>query len=497
MQLFFAAIIAILFFMASLHILCFSLVQLHLLYFSRKKDPFSTAGQLKLDKYPRVTIQLPLYNEKYVAEKLIDCICALDYPSDRLDIQVLDDSTDETSVIVAAAIAKYKHSHQIVHVRRTNRTGFKAGALKAAMPTARGEFIAIFDADFRPAADFLLRTIPTFQHPEVGVMQTRWGHLNEEYSLLTKLQAVLLNNHFIVEQNGRYRGGMLLQFNGTAGIWRKQTIVDAGGWNDDTLVEDLDLSYRAQFAGWKIVFRNDIVCPAELPADLNALKVQQFRWMQGGAEAAVKHLRGVWAANLTSLQKLHATMHLIGSYVFISIFLTGILSVPMIFALDILQISPRVLDVFALGMLFNGIVFFAANYFTGWVHLSKPRRILRFLFLFPLLITYCMGLGFHNVVAVAKGFLGIRTPFNRTPKYDPNHQNAGKMPTYHITQISTLTVVEWSLILYFGVGIGIALYTQNFAFLSLHIWLLIAYTLVSVQSLPLHFFTKNKKFLFR
>jgi cellulose synthase/poly-beta-1,6-N-acetylglucosamine synthase-like glycosyltransferase len=235
--------------------------------------------QPPLKETPVVTIQLPLFNEQYVTNRLIDAVCALEYPKDKLEVQVLDDSTDETIELVAKAVTHYRTlGYDIKHVRRTNRSGYKAGALKQGLETARGEFIAIFDADFVPNTDFLIKTIPHFfADPKIGVVQTRWEHINREYSMLTRAQAFALDGHFVVEQDVRNKAGFFIQFNGTGGVWRKATILDAGNWQSDTLTEDLDLSYRAQLRGWKFKYLTDVTSPAELPAEVNALKSQQFR----------------------------------------------------------------------------------------------------------------------------------------------------------------------------------------------------------------------------
>ncbi len=479
-------VIACLFLAACLHITFFSWVQLQLLYFSRR-IPRHPKFFVNTTSLPLVTIQLPVYNEKYVVKKLIEKICAMEYPAGRLEIQILDDSTDETSEIITDTITRYQQQGIcITHIRRKNRQGYKAGALQHGLQTAKGELIAIFDADFRPKADFLLKTVPYFHDKKVGALQTRWGYLNEDFSLLTKLQAVLLNNHFIIEQSGRDAGGLTLQFNGTAGLWRKQTILDAGGWQSDTLLEDVDLSYRAQLKGWKIVFLKDLVCPAEIPPDLKALKVQQFRWMQGQAEVARKHLAAIWKSDFSLFKKFHATMHLTSCYVFVSILLTALLSVPMIYIIQDLGIDSTWLALVSAGFLLSGIVFFYANYFIGWQHFPKSKRVLRFMLLFPLLLLYSMGLAFHNTVAVCKGLLGIKTPFYRTPKYDMTHSPLPKaLPKYKTHPVSFMAAAEFCLILYFSVGIGIGLYTRHYTFLSYNIVLAIAYTVVLVQSVEI------------
>ena len=269
---------------ALIYIMVFCLMQFHLLYHYGKNAEVSSQDfeDTKDEDLPFVTIQLPIYNELYVVERLVDNIAKFDYPKDKYEIHILDDSTDETMQIALAKVEEYKaKGFNIEHITRSNRVGYKAGALKEGTKFAKGKFLAIFDADFLPNPDFLRQTIPHFSDEKVGVVQTRWEHINEDYSLITRLQAFQLNVHFTVEQMGRYNADYLLQFNGTAGIWRRECITDAGGWEADTLTEDLDLSYRAQFKGWKITFLEDITSPAELPAEMNGLKSQQHRWMKG------------------------------------------------------------------------------------------------------------------------------------------------------------------------------------------------------------------------
>ncbi len=293
------------------------------------------------NEYPFVTVQLPIYNEMYVIERLIDSVANFNYPKERFEIHILDDSTDETIEITKSKVAEYQAlGFNIQQIRRENRQGFKAGALRDAMPFAKGAFLAIFDADFLPDPDFLKNTIPYFQDPKIGVVQTRWEHINEDYSIITRLQALQLNVHFTVEQTGRMKGNYLLQFNGTAGVWRRQTIEEAGGWEADTLTEDLDLSIRAQLKGWKILFRENIGSPAELPAEMNSFKSQQFRWMKGGAETAKKMLPSIWKSQLNTWQKIQASFHLLGSTVFLFVFIMGVFSVPLLFLLsDLIEVG--------------------------------------------------------------------------------------------------------------------------------------------------------------
>ncbi|HOJ91592.1 MAG TPA: glycosyltransferase family 2 protein, partial [Saprospiraceae bacterium] len=311
-----------------LYMTIFSLIQLGLLkeFRKKRKDNKPLPPLTSEDPHPMVTIQLPLFNEMFVVERLIDNIMKINYPKDKLEIQVLDDSTDDSVQLAINKVNHYKNlGYNIKHIHRTDRSGYKAGALKEGMKHAEGEFIAIFDADFLPEPDFLIKAMPYFHNDKIGVVQTRWEHLNEDYSLLTKLQAFQLNVHFTVEQAGRCAAGHFLQFNGTAGIWRRTAIDEAGGWHSDTLTEDLDLSYRAQLKGWKIQYVEDIICPAELPAEIYGLKSQQFRWMKGGAENTRKLLPTILKADLPASIKFHSAMHLMASGIFFIILWVGIL----------------------------------------------------------------------------------------------------------------------------------------------------------------------------
>lgn len=427
--------------------------------------------------WPMITVQLPLYNEQYVVERLIDTIAAFDYPKDKFEIHILDDSTDETLDIVKRKVAEYKaKGYQIEQILRPVRQGFKAGALKDGTVFAKGEFLAIFDADFMPKSDFLKKTVPYFQDPKVGVVQTRWEHINQNYSLITKLQALQLNVHFTVEQVGRMQGDYFLQFNGTAGVWRKSTIDDAGGWEADTLTEDLDLSIRAQMKGWKIKFLEEIGSPAELPAEMNALKSQQFRWMKGGAETARKILPTIWKSRvLTSRQKIHATQHLFASSVFLFVFVTGLSSVPLLYYME--QFIERgfnkdVFTYFFLGMMSVTSVYFVANIQSPARQQSKADAIVSFFLLFPLFLSLSMGLSFHNSIAVIEGYLGKKSAFVRTPKF--NIKNAGDSfvkNKYIIRKLSPSTIVEGLLALYYIGGIALGIHLELYIFLVFHIML--------------------------
>jgi cellulose synthase/poly-beta-1,6-N-acetylglucosamine synthase-like glycosyltransferase len=367
-----------------------------------------------LMKTPIVTVQLPLFNELYVANRLIDAVCALEYPKDKLEVQVLDDSTDETVDLVEKASAHYRAlGYDIKHIHRRDRSGYKAGALKHGLETARGEFIAVFDADFVPNKDFLIKTIPYFfTDPKIGVVQTRWEHLNREYSMLTRTQAFALDGHFVVEQDVRNKAGFFIQFNGTGGVWRKATIIDAGNWQSDTLTEDLDLSYRAQLRGWKFKYLAHVTSPAELPAEVNALKSQQFRWTKGAIETARKMIPEVWKSDIPLRIKIHSTFHLTNNIVFPFIILAGILNVPLVF---IKQQGGHeayfaIMSIFVIAFIGSFLFYLISqkSVYPDW-----RRRIM----LFPLFMAGSMGFAVNNSRAVFEGLFKRKSEFVRTPKF--------------------------------------------------------------------------------
>lgn len=464
---------------------CF--MQFHLLYYYLRKrrslnkppQPTDLSGEL-----PFVTIQLPIYNEYYVVERLLDCVTKMDYPKDRFEIHLLDDSTDETVQKAAKAIAGYKQQgYNIEHVTRIDRKGYKAGALKDATPQSRGDLIAIFDADFLPQPSFLRDTIAYFENPEVGVVQTRWGHINRDYSLLTQVQALQLNVHFTVEQLGRQAGDLFLQFNGTAGVWRKECISDAGGWEADTLTEDLDLSYRAQLRDWKIVFLENQVSPAELPAEMNGLKSQQYRWMKGGAETAKKMLPSIWRSDICLKEKIHASVHLLSSSVFLAVFIVGIFSVPLAF-FNPLGYDPGRYMIFLASLMAIGVVYYIANVHVAWREENKLKTTLKFILLFPIFLSLSMGLSLHNSIAVLQGYLGKQTAFIRTPKFDIKaigDKLSSKI--YFDTKISKVTIFEGLLMLYFSYSIYYGIKTGTTQFLPLHAMLTLGYGLIFYYSI--------------
>jgi cellulose synthase/poly-beta-1,6-N-acetylglucosamine synthase-like glycosyltransferase len=431
--------------------------------------------------YPFVTVQLPIYNELYVIGRLIDTVTKFDYPKDRFEIHILDDSTDETVALVAAKVEEYKaQGFNIDQIIREKREGYKAGALRDAMPVAKGEFIAIFDADFVPQADFLQKTIPHFADPEVGVVQTRWEHINQDYSLITRLQALQLNVHFTVEQVGRMNGGHLLQFNGTAGVWRRDTIEAGGGWQPDTLTEDLDLSIRSQLAGYKIHFLQDVGSPAELPVEMNSFKSQQHRWMKGGAETTKKMLPSVWKSDLTFWHKVHSTAHLLGSTIFLFVFLCGVFSVPLLFLfgeLVELGLNKNVFAIFLAGLLSVIGIYYTANVQSvANKERSFGKSVFKFVVLFPLFLALSMGLSLHNSVAVLQGYRGKKSPFVRTPKFNINTiKDKITASKYLDGKLNLITIGEGILSLYFCFAVWGAFYLQNTTFVVFHALLALGY----------------------
>ncbi len=399
-------------------ILVFALIQLHLSVRYLKARRGTGPASLPLDEatLPRVTVQLPIYNELYVVERLLDSIARLDYPHHLLDIQVLDDSTDETTAIVAAKVASLAATGlPISLVHRENREGFKAGALKEGMAKTDGEFIAIFDADFVPEPDFLRQTLPYFANDKVAAVQTKWAHLNEDQSLLTRVYAFMLNAHFTIEQRGRSSSGYFINFNGTAGVWRREAIEDAGGWRADTLTEDIDLSYRAQLRGWRLVYLEDVVSPAELPADMPGIRSQQRRWIKGGAENARLHLGNISRAKLPPLRRLHACAHLIGSSLYMVVVTAILASVALTFlkgtgiATDYMQFGTP----FVIATLCIAWVYYLAQ---GWGTYSG-LGLFRYVGLLLLFLVFTLGLSIQCSRAALEGWLGRKSEFVRTPKH--------------------------------------------------------------------------------
>lgn len=453
---------------------------------SRRHSTASTPPD-QLTHYPKVTIQLPLYNELYVVERLLDNIVKLDYPSDKLEIQVLDDSTDESFQLTASIVERLRQDgHNISHVKRPERTAFKAGALKYGLALTDSEFIAIFDADFLPPRDWLKKTLPHFQANEVGVVQTRWGHLNQTQSLLTRVQAFALDIHFTLEQRGRNTRGHFINFNGTAGVWRRKTIEDAGNWQGDTLTEDLDLSYRAQLKGWKFKYLEEVVAPAELPMVVSAARSQQFRWNKGGAEnfrkSVVKLLQNKDVGIKT---KIHGVIHLLNSTMFLSVLLVAVLSIPMLY----IKHSDRWFE-----LIFYLLSFFLVSsllfFISYWVmykrtHGSGLRSFIRYTGAFFVFFTVAMGFSLHNSIAVLQGHLGIKSDFIRTPKF--NKLSTSPIKNKYLSKNLSVTVFfEGLLALYFAFGMYSAFVVGengDFGLFAFHLMLFLGFGYVFVRSI--------------
>ena len=472
-----------LYFLGMGFIFLYSLAQGHLLVnFFKFRKREKQVPHLVPNPWPKVTVQLPIYNELYVVERLIDAVAKLNYPSDLLQIQVLDDSTDETSDLIQSKLLDYP-SVNFQYLHRSNRQGFKAGALREALPSAEGEFIAIFDADFVPDPDFLIKVLPYFSSPQVGMVQSRWTHLNLNYSLLTQLQAFALDAHFLIEQSGRNQQGAFINFNGTAGIWRKTCILDAGNWEDDTLTEDLDLSYRAQRKGWKFVYRPEIESPAELPPILSAIKSQQFRWTKGGAECAVKHAGKVFKENHPLGIKFHAFAHLFNSTIFIAILLTSFCSIGLWWGVQMKVIPLEFFWASVISMI--GFVLVAGVYLVSYLTAQQYswKSIVGAVWKLPLFFSVSMGLALHNSQAVLEGLTGKKSPFVRTPKFNLEAGSVSlQANTYRLRALPMSTWLEGGMGLLFGGMVVLGIVYDNFLFLPFHGLLALGYSLVFISS---------------
>lgn len=472
-----------LYFLGMFFILIYSLAQGHLLFhFLKARKSWDKIPQKTPDSWPKVTVQLPVYNELYVVERLIEAVAKLNYPKELLEIQVLDDSTDQTVDLIREKLKDYPEIN-FKYIHRDDRTGFKAGALREGLKVAAGEFIAIFDADFIPNPDFLLRTIPYFSSDNIGMVQTRWTHLNRDFSILTRLQAFALDAHFFIEQMGRNHQGAFINFNGTGGIWRKSCILDAGNWHDDTLTEDLDLSYRAQRKGWKFIYRPEIESPAELPPIMSAIKSQQFRWTKGGAECAVKHAGAVSQEDFSFRVKFHSFAHLFNSAIFIAVLLTSLSSIGVWWAGELGLIPEIIVRLSAIFLV--GFVLIAGVYLVSYFYAKRSfvQSALGVIWQLPLFLSVSMGLALHNAQAVYEGLSGKKSPFIRTPKFN---LEAGKVKLssnrYLLRRMPVTTWFEGVLALVFWVMVALAFREENFLFLPFHLMLAFGYSLVFITS---------------
>ena len=487
-------IIILIYSFALILIFMYALAQLNLLFnYLGSKNPTENSPEFDFsnaDEIPYVTIQLPVFNEIYVMDRLLKNIVLIDYPKDKLEFQVLDDSTDESIESTATLIKTLqKEGFDIQHIQRSNRDGFKAGALKEGLIVAKGEYIAILDADFLPEADWLKRTIPFFKDEAVGVVQTRWGHINRDYSILTKIQAFALDAHFSLEQVGRNSKGHFINFNGTAGVWRKTCIIDAGNWEGDTLTEDLDLSYRAQLKDWKFKYLENVETPAELPVVISAARSQQFRWNKGGAENFQKMMwRVLKSKNISSKTKLHSLLHLLNSTMFLNVLVVGILSIPMLYIKNEyahLKMYFFVMSFFVI----STIIFFICYWFMyKKTHGSSLKSFVQYIIMFFTFFSIAMGFSLHNSIAVLEGHFGKRSDFVRTPKFNINAiSDSWKNNKYLKKNISVHVIFEGILMLYFAFGMYSAFIVGDqggdFGLFPFHLMLFLGFGFVFFKSI--------------
>jgi cellulose synthase/poly-beta-1,6-N-acetylglucosamine synthase-like glycosyltransferase len=441
-------------------------------YYKNRKHVAGPPPEISV--WPRVTVQLPIYNEKYVIERLVEAITAFDYPRELLDIQVLDDSTDETREVARDCVERYRQlGVPVSYIHRDNREGFKAGALQEGLKSARGEFVAIFDADFIPPADFLRRTVPYFVDQKLAMVQTRWSYINRHYSPLTEVEAILLDGHFVIEHSSRFRSGLFFNFNGTAGIWRRIAIEDAGGWEHDTLTEDTDLSYRAQLRGWHFTYLPEIDCPSELPVEMNAFKSQQARWAKGLMQTAKKILPRVLRSDMPGAVKAEAVFHLTANISYpLMVFMSIILLPAMIVRFYQGWVQVLIIDL----PLFLASTCSISSFYLAAERALYPRTWKRTFLYLPFVMAVGIGLSVRNALAVMEAIVGVKSEFVRTPKYRVEdgapaggawtkkkyHKSAGWMP-----------FAEVALGLYFAGAVFYALENENYAtipFLLLFVW---------------------------
>jgi len=430
---------------------------------------------------PAVTIQLPMYNEMYVAERLLEGVAAIDYPRDRMQIQVLDDSTDETTEIAQRKVAELQQrGYDVQYRHRTNRQGYKAGALEEGLQEAKGEFVMVFDADFVPTPSIVRDLVDHFTDPKVGMVQARWGHLNRDYSILTRVQSLMLDGHFVIEHIARNRSGRFFNFNGTAGIWRKSCIEDAGGWQHDTLTEDMDLSFRAQLKGWRFVYVPTAIAPAEIPCEMNSFKGQQFRWAKGSAQTARKLLWTVLKADLPLKVKIECVFHLTNNFAYVFLVVLAALQLPnMLLRRHMNNPELLLLDVplFATTCL-SIIVFYLTTHGALYGNLRDAVRRL------PLMMALSIGLSINNARAVLEGLFGVESEFVRTPKHGIKKNDDGWITKKYKAAAGDLgTYLELAFGAYFVLTIGLAVVTGSWISIPFLILFMVGFLYVGSLSL--------------
>ncbi|CAN5407099.1 glycosyltransferase [soil metagenome] len=448
--------------------------------YNKRTDDLSEE-ELVMTEFPIVTIQIPLFNERYVIKRLIDTVIRFDYPQDKIEFQILDDSTDDSTEIIKEIIKPHlENGFDITHIHRTNREGYKAGALKEGLKTAKGEYVAIFDADFIPRKKFLLRTLPYFKFDKMlGLVQTRWEHLNRDYSILTKTQAIALDGHFVIEQAVRNRAGYFINFNGTGGIWKKECILDAGNWETDTLTEDLDLSYRAQMRGWKFKYLVNFTSPAELPADISALKSQQFRWTKGAIETAKKIFPKVLRSNMPFKEKLQSFIHLCSNLAYPFILLAAILNFPVLLIKQggNYETTFKYMSVFVFAFV-SSFMFYL--YSQKDVYEDWQQRIIYF----PVFMAGSMGLSVNNTKAVFEGLFNKKSEFVRTPKYKiVSKGDKWEDKSYVQKKIPFTTYIETFMAIYCFCGVVTAFVTAQIAAIPFQLMFFSGFAMMSVLTI--------------
>lgn len=469
----------------------YGLHRYHLVYLYFKYRDNRPKPKAKLAELPKVTVQLPIFNELYVIERLIDSVCRLNYPRHLLEVQVLDDSIDETREVAGELVRKYAAlGHDIHYIRRPDREGFKAGALEYGLKTATGEFIAIFDADFAPYPDTLLQSIDYFSDAEVGMVQIRWGHINRDYSLLTKVQSILLDGHFIMESGTRNRSGRFFNFNGTAGIWRRKSIEEAGGWEHDTLTEDLDLSYRAQMKGWKFIFLSEPTAPAEIPVEMNSFKSQQYRWAKGSIQTGKKILPKILLSNLPLRVKAEAFFHLSANIAYPLMVLLGLLLFPAL----IIRFHQGWFELLLLDLpLFMAATFSVSSFYIVSQRAVYPDWKARLKYL-PFLMSVGIGLSISNSKAVLEALLGINSSFIRTPKFCIQKRGEDWKPKRYRARVGFLPLFEVALGIYFALMVLYSIDTEIYGTVPFLLLFMVGYLYTGLMSLfqPLHLRNKGQ-----
>jgi cellulose synthase/poly-beta-1,6-N-acetylglucosamine synthase-like glycosyltransferase len=450
------------------------------LYWRHRRSAPKPAGHFA--DLPVVTVQLPMFNEMYVAERLLEGCAGIDYPKDKLEIQVLDDSTDETRTIAAAKVADLvARGFDATYIHRTDRTGFKAGALEAGQKVAKGDYLMVFDADFVPTPSIIKDLIHFFTDPKIGMVQARWGHLNRDYSLLTRVQSMMLDGHFVVEHIARNRSGRFFNFNGTAGIWRRSTIIDAGGWQHDTLTEDMDLSFRAQLRGWNFIYVPTALAPAEIPCEMNSFKGQQFRWAKGSAQTTKKLFWTVLKADLPLKVKVECIFHLTNNFAYLFLVILAALQLPNLIMRQRLH-TPELL-LLDVPLFFSTCISIVVFYLT--THKALYGNLLDAVKRLPMMMALSIGLSINNARAVLEGLLGMESEFVRTPKHGVrDKRESWVQKRYKASMMNLSTFVEIGFGLYIVGTILLAVLTG--AWVSIPFLVLFMVGFLYVGSLSLH-----------